>query len=467
MTTTTAAVLLVAAGALVLIAAVLSAVEAALPRIGRTRAREIRDSGRRSGRTLAGLAADPARALTVSTLVRVTAETVAAVAVALALLAWTGWWQALLIAGAGFSLVAYAVAGAAPRALGQRHPEEVALAGAPLIRALDSAVGWLAGGLTYAATAATGAQGTPKGPFATEAELRDLLEQAEESAVIDRDENIMAQRVLTLGRLTAREVMVPRTDMVTVGRAMDLLDAMDVFLRSGFSRLPVVGTDADDIVGVCYVKDVAAKLHPHPSARTWGTGANREIYVQDVMRDVLFVPESKAADDLLRELQAASVHLAVVIDEYGGVAGLATIEDLLEEIVGPISDEYDQEVPEAETLDENRWRVSARMHLHSLSELVDFTVEDEDVDTVGGLLAKQLGQVPLPGASTRLDRLTLTADARDGRKNRLRTVVVEVTEPVVALDAATDDRADRVDRAERADKADRADRAEKAERANA
>jgi CBS domain containing-hemolysin-like protein len=424
--------LVVGAVLLIAAAAFLAAVEAAVPRIGRTRAREIVDSGRRNARTLADVVAAPARPLTVSTLVRVTAETVATVAVTVAVGQWVdSWWQVLLIVAPVMAVVSYGIAGAAPRALGQRYPEAVALSGAPLLRALDSGLGWLAAGLTWAATALVGGRPTLSGPFASEAELRDLLEQAEASSVIDRDENIMAQRVLTLGSLSAREVMVPRTDMLTVGRGVDLPDAMDVFLRSGFSRLPVVGADADDIVGVCYVKDVAARLHPHPGADPWhGDAATRAGTVEDVMRPVLFVPESKPADDLLRELQAASVHLAVVVDEYGGVAGLATIEDLLEEIVGPISDEYDQEVPEAEQLGEHRWRVSARMHLHSLSELVDLAVDDEDVDTVGGLLAKTLGAVPLPGATTTVDRLRLTAESRDGRKNRLRTVVVELTEPV-------------------------------------
>lgn len=435
--------LLAAAAGLVGFAAVLAAFEAALPRIGRSRAREIVDSRARGARPLARLVADPARALTVSTLVRVTAEVLAVTTVAVAAVRLTGvWWQGLLAAAVVMAVVSYMAAGAAPRALGQRFPESVALAGAPLLRGLDRGVGWIAAGLTWAATAVVGGRPTVAGPFATEAELRDLLERAEESAVIDRDENLMAQRVLTLGNLTAREVMVPRTDMLTVGRTVDLLDAMDLFLRSGFSRLPVVGNDADDVVGVLYLKDVAAKLHPHPGADRWHapvpSGAGT---VEEIMRPVLFVPESKAADDLLRELQAASVHLAVVVDEYGGVAGLATIEDLLEEIVGPISDEYDQEVPEAEELDANRWRVSARMHLHSLSELVEFPIDDSDVDTVGGLLAKSLGAVPLPGASTQLDRVRLTAETRDGRKNRLRTVVVEVVEPETHEPAPVEERA--------------------------
>jgi CBS domain containing-hemolysin-like protein len=435
--------LLAAAGGLVVLAAVLAAVEAALPRIGRARSREIVDSGTRGARPLARLVADPGRSLTVSTLVRVTAEVLAVATVTVAAVRLTGvWWQGLLVAAPAMAVVSYMATGAAPRALGQRFPEPVALSGAPLLRALDATVGWLAAALTWAATALVGGRPTVAGPFATEAELRDLLERAEESAVIDRDENLMAQRVLTLGSLTAREVMVPRTDMLTVGRTVDLLDAMDLFLRSGFSRLPVVGNDADDVVGVCYIKDVAARLHPHPGADRWhgpvpsGAGA-----VEEIMRQVLFVPESKPADDLLRELQAASVHLAVVIDEYGGVAGLATIEDLLEEIVGPISDEYDQEVPEAEELGGHRWRVSARMHLHSLSELVDFPVDDSDVDTVGGLLAKSLGAVPLPGAETRLDRIRLTAETRDGRKNRLRTVLVEVVEPAAEEPAPVEEKA--------------------------
>ncbi|MGF1661543.1 MAG: hemolysin family protein [Kineosporiaceae bacterium] len=435
--------LLAVAGGLVVLAAVLAAVEAALPRIGRARAREIVDSGARGARPLARLVADPGRSLTVSTLVRVTAEVTAVATVTVAAGLLTGvWWQGLLAAAPAMAIVSYMATGAAPRAFGQRFPEPVALSGAPLLRTLDTTVGWLAAALTWAATAVVGGRPTVAGPFATEAELRDLLERAEESSVIDREENLMAQRVLTLGSLTAREVMVPRTDMLTVGRTVDLLDAMDLFLRSGFSRLPVVGNDADDIVGVCYIKDVAARLHPHPGADRWhGPVPSGAGTVEEIMRSVLFVPESKAADDLLRELQAASVHLAVVIDEYGGVAGLATIEDLLEEIVGPISDEYDQEVPEAEELGRHRWRVSARMHLHSLSELVDLPVDDDDVDTVGGLLAKSLGAVPLPGAATRLDRIRLTAETRDARKNRLRTVLVEVVEPVAADPAPVEERA--------------------------
>lgn len=419
------------------VAAGLAAIEAALPRVGRARVRELVDTDRRNAKALAVIAGDSAAAVTVSTLVRVTAEVIATVAITCALITVTvAWWQAFVLAALGMTLLLYGATGAAPRAVGQRFPDTVALLGAVPLRSLTIVFGGAARVLTGVATRLTGGQPTASGPFASEAELRDLLERAEESAVIDRDENIMAQRVLTLGNLSAREVMVPRTDMVTARREMGLLDALDLFLRSGFSRLPVVGADADDVVGVCYIKDVAARLHPHPGiglATTTGADAVRagveQGLVHEVMRPVIFVPETKPADDLLRELQAASVHLAVVIDEYGGVAGLATIEDLLEEIVGPISDEYDQEVPEAEELGVGHWRVSARMHLHSLSELVATTVEDDDVDTVGGLLAKRLGHVPLPGVSAQVDRLRLTADGRDARKNRLLTVTVELTDP--------------------------------------
>ncbi len=424
------AILVIVAVALLVLAGVLSAVEAAFPRVSRSRVRALRESDRAGSASLTRLSEDPARALAVSTLVRVLADTVAVVSITVAVATWRAqWWEVLLIAGLGLGLVSFLAIGVGPRALGQRHPEVVTLLGSPLLLVLVTLVGPVASILARGATAAAGGRPAASGSFATEAELRDLLEQAEESSVIDRDENIMAQRVLTLGSLRAREVMVPRTDMVTVNRAVDLLDAMDLFLKSGFSRLPVVGIDSDDVVGVCYVKDVAAKLHPHAGLVAPSLTLAEGLTVVDVMRDVLFVPESKAADELLRELQAASVHLAVVIDEYGGVAGLATIEDLLEEIVGPISDEYDQEAPEAEELDAGKWRVSARMHLHSLSELVDLDLDDSDVDTVGGLLAKHLGQVPLPGASATIEGLLITADPRVGRRNRLRTVTVELTEP--------------------------------------
>jgi CBS domain containing-hemolysin-like protein len=418
-------ILLAAAGALVVLAGALSAVEAAFPRVSRSRVRSLRETGRYGSVSLARLSRDPARTLAVSTLIRVVADTLAVVSITIVVASWReAWWQTLLVAGLGLGLVSFVAIGVGPRALGQRFPEGVSLAGSPLLLVLVALVGPFASVLARGATAAAGGRPSPSGSFATEAELRDLLEQAEESAVIDREENLMAQRVLTLGSLSAREVMVPRTDMVTVNRTVALLDAMELFLKSGFSRLPVVGVDPDDVVGVCYLKDVAAKLHPH-SGGAGDPSLVAHLSVADVMRPVLFVPESKAADDLLREMQAASVHLAVVVDEYGGVAGLATIEDLLEEIVGPISDEYDQEAPEAEQLTDTRWRVSARMHLHSLSELVDLDLDDEEVDTVGGLLAKHLGHVPLPGSSAEVDGIVITADSREGRKNRLRTVFVD------------------------------------------
>jgi CBS domain containing-hemolysin-like protein len=233
------------------------------------------------------------------------------------------------------------------------------------------------------------------------------VEQAEADSVIERGESLMLQRVVHLGDTVAAEVQVPRTDMVTLEQGTGLERAMRLHLRSGFSRVPVVGRDADDVVGVSYLKDVAAHVQ---DLRTEGYGDPSRATVDEVMRAPVFVPESKPADDLLRDMQAGSVHLAVVIDEYGGVSGLVTIEDLLEEIVGQISDEYDVEEPEIEVLGPDRWRLSARTHLTALSEITDRAVEDDDVDTVAGLLAKNLGRVPIRGSSVEVAGLRVTAD---------------------------------------------------------
>jgi len=215
-----------------------------------------------------------------------------------------------------------------------------------------------------------------------------------------------------------REVMVPRTDMVFVEQDKNLRQALSLALRSGFSRIPVVGENLDDVIGIAYLKDLVTRTHEHPDAES----AER---VDAVMRPATFVPESKPADELLRDMQARQIHMAIVIDEYGGTAGLVTIEDILEEIVGEIADEYDREQPPVEMLGVNEARVTARLSVEELAELFDVSIEAEDVETVGGLLAQRLGRVPLPGAVATVAGLRLTAESLAGRRNRIGTVRVE------------------------------------------
>jgi CBS domain containing-hemolysin-like protein len=213
-----------------------------------------------------------------------------------------------------------------------------------------------------------------------------------------------------------RSVMVPRTDMVTIESGSTLNQAMSLFLRSGYSRIPVIGESSDDIKGLLYLKDVVASLHGRPAS-------NLSRPVDGDCRPARYVPESKPVGDLLRELQRESTHVAIVIDEYGGTAGLVTLEDLIEEIVGEIVDEYDSEVPEQEQLDDGGYRVSARMGIDDLGELFGLDLDDEEVDTVGGLLAKTLGRVPIVGSEVTIDGIGLRAERVEGRRNRVSHVI--------------------------------------------
>lgn len=230
-------------------------------------------------------------------------------------------------------------------------------------------------------------------------------------------EQELLDSVEEFGETIVREIMVPRIDMATVSFDANLTKAMSIFLARGYSRLPVIGNDVDDVRGVLYIKDVARLLHENPASMD-GTLAG------DVARTAIFIPESKPVDDLLREMQTSSRHIAIIIDEYGGVAGLATMEDVIEEIVGEISDEYDRDVPDVETLEDGTLRVSSRLALFELGELFELDLEDEDVDSVGGLLTKELGKLPKRGDHVTVSGLILTADRIESRRKHLVTVLV-------------------------------------------
>jgi CBS domain containing-hemolysin-like protein len=218
-----------------------------------------------------------------------------------------------------------------------------------------------------------------------------------------------------------REVMVPRVDMATIQSETDLDAAMTLFLQHGHSRLPVIGKNIDDVVGVLYLKDIARLKHENPEKAASAS-------VASLARKAVFIPESKPVDLLLREMQSSSTHMAIIVDEYGGVAGLATLEDIIEEIVGEISDEYDRDVPDFEEIDTNQYRVNAAFSLIELGEHFDIELEDEDVDSLGGLLAKTLGRLPKKGDQVTVSGLSLTADRIEGRRKRLITVLVEPDE---------------------------------------
>ena len=410
--------LVVAALVLLAVAGTFAAFEAALARVSRSAAAEYAESGRRGAGALERVVEEPAPALSVATFVRVLAESGAAVAVAIVAVDVTAaWWRGYLAAVAIMTALLFVVVGVGPRTLGRQHADSIGLVAAPVVAALTRVLGPLALLLVAVGNMLTPGPGYRHGPFASEAELRDLVDIAEETDVIEPDEREMIHSVFELGDTIAREVMVPRTDLVSVDSGTTLHRAMSLFLRSGFSRVPVVGDGVDDVLGIAHVKDVARRLHVHPEAA-------RSQVVDDVMRPAHFVPDSKPVDDLLREMQRTAAHVAVVVDEYGGTAGLVTLEDIVEEVVGEISDEFDADEPEVEAIGDGAYRVPSRMNIQDMGELFGLDVEDEDVDSVGGLLAKALGRVPIAGARGRVDGLELTADRFEGRRKKLAAVIV-------------------------------------------
>ena len=409
---------LVAAVLFVVLAGLLAALEVALARVSRVRVEELCREGRAGAGRLQQVLADPPRSLNLLLLLRLAAELSAAgIVTSYCVDRVPGSW-AVALAVVIMVVVSYVLIGVAPRTIGRQQAERVALVGAPVALGLTRVFGPVPRLLILLGNALTPGKGFREGPFASEAELRDLVDLAQERGVVEEAERDMIEGVFELGDTLAREVMVPRTDMVFIEHDKTVRQALNLALRSGFSRVPVVGEGADDVVGVAYLKDLVRK-----ERAVGGDGAR----VEEVMRPPVFVPESKPVDDLLREMQSSLGHLAIVVDEYGGTAGLVTMEDVLEEIVGEIVDEYDNERPPVEQLDPDTVRVTARLPVEDLEELFEVEFPHEDVETVGGLLASALGRVPIPGATTTVNGVTLVAETAAGRRNQITTVLASRT----------------------------------------
>ena len=425
--------LVVLAIAATLLAFLISTAEAAFQRMSRARAHELLEEGRPGSHALVRVVDDTAAYLSVLSFLRVIAESTVAVMVTLAVTdVVDGTTEGFLVAIGIMALISFAVVGVSPGTLGAQHSTRVALAAAPTTVWLRRVLGPFSRLLIALTNAVTPGKGFRDGPFESESELRDLVDMARDSALIEAGEREMIHSVFELGDTLAREVMVPRTDMVAIDEDRVCRQAMSLFLRSGYSRIPVLGKDVDDIVGLLYLKDVIRRINADPDAGG--------VPVTELMRPMPFVPESKPVDDLLREMQRDQTHFAVVVDEYGGTAGLVTIEDILEEIVGEITDEYDREAPEVEDLGDGRLRVAATMHIDDLGELYGLDLDEDEVDTVGGLIAKTIGRVPILGSTCEVAGLRLTAERMSGRRHRVATVVVERVEPVRA-DVETEERA--------------------------
>lgn len=422
--------LIVVAILAILVAFLLSAADTALTRMSRSRAEQLAEDGRKGASALVDIVADSAPYLSVATFVRVLAEATAAVAVTVAVDIQTdSHWQTALIAIAIMTVVSFVVVGVSPRTIGRQHGERVALLAAPIVRTLRVVLGPVAKLLILFGNALTPGRGFAEGPFASEAELRDLVDLAGESAVIEAEERQMIHSIFELGDTVVREVMVPRPDMVTIHKDKVLRQAMSMFLRSGFSRVPVVGEDADDVLGVLYFKDVVRQVNANPDAA-------RTVPVTEVMRPVQRVPDSKPVDDLLREMQVERQHFAIVIDEYGGTAGLITMEDILEEIVGDIQDEFDEnERPDIESSNNNEWSVSGKMLLSELNDIIPVEMHSDEVDTIAGWLYSQLNEDVAEGKSVRLqDYLFTITELENHRITRVSITYVGENAPPTESD---------------------------------
>ncbi len=417
--------LLVVAICLVPLAGLFAAMDAALQRVSKARVEEMRREGVKRAAALEQVVAERARHVSLLLLIRILLEMVAAVLVTLFFFdLWDSTIQAVLAAAGAMTLVSYVLVGVGPRTLGRQHAYGIALASAGVVKLLGRVLGPVATLLILVGNAITPGRGFRDGPFSSEVELRELVDMAEERGVVESGERNMIHSVFELGDTIAREVMVPRTDVVWIERTKTVRQALALALRSGFSRIPVIGENVDDVVGVVYLKDLVR--------RSQNTQDRNGPKVDELMRKPTFVPESKPVDELLRDMQAARIHIAIVVDEYGGFAGLVTIEDILEEIVGEIADEHDAfSRPEVEQLPDGAMRVTARLPVEDLAELFDVELpEDDDVETVGGLLARELGRVPIEGSATEVAGLRLVAESLGGRRNRIDTLLVSrVSEP--------------------------------------
>jgi CBS domain containing-hemolysin-like protein len=414
--------LAVAALALIVLAGCCATAEVALLRVSRAGAKELgRRTAAEGASPLQAVLAEVPRYLSVLSLAKVAGEAGATVLVTVVLLHVIGpGWRAFGLAAAIMIVAFYVATVLVPRTAERHNPARVALAAAAVLHPVVRFLGPLPRFL--------GATGRKLGPGrgesgSEEEDLRGLVDLLEQRRVIEPGERAMIHSVFELGDTIVREVMVPRTDMVFVERDKTLGQALSLALRSGFSRIPVIGENLDDVVGIAYLKDIVTRSQEHRECEAIEQ-------VSSIMRPATFVPESKPIDELLKEMQALQIHLAIVIDEYGGTAGLVTIEDILEEIVGEITDEYDQEQPAVEWIEEGQHaRVTARLPVAELEELFDVRIDAEDVETVGGLLAQRLGRVPIAGSMATVQGLKLTAESLAGRRNRIETVTVQRTVP--------------------------------------
>lgn len=402
--------MIVAIVLLLLVLTFLAAAEMGLSRLSRHRAATLADQGGKAGKVLLRLVDQPERWVNSLLLTVNICQTVQATL--------TGIVAARLFGAAGVVvgvilnvIVFFVMAEAVPKTYAVIYPERAAKFAARPVNALASfpPLRWISRGLIGLTNVIVKGKGLEKGPFVNEQELLGIVEAAAEEGVVEHEERELIESIIEFGDTVAREIMVPRPDIVTIGHDATVTEALDVAIEHGFSRLPVLGPDEDDdVVGLAYTKDIMR-------AEREGRG---EHPIVEMLRTVRFVPENKPVARLMREMQAEKFHLALVADEYGAVAGLITLEDCLEELVGEIVDEHDDEVPAIEQIGAMEYVVEGRVTIGELNELLDTRLPDDDWDTVGGLVFNTLEHVPDEGESITCDGWSFTVVEMEGRRVR-------------------------------------------------
>ncbi|MGL4307001.1 MAG: hemolysin family protein [Mycobacteriaceae bacterium] len=408
-------------GAIILIpfGGVFAALDAALITVSLARVEELVKDERRHALRLSAVIQERARYVNLVVLLRTLCEIGATVLLLGFLAQRLTLWSALVLSGVTMVVTSYVAMGVGPRTLGRQHAYSIALGGAFPLQAIALALSPISRLLILLGNALTPGKGFRNGPFASEVELRELVDMAQQRGVVADDERRMIQSVFDLADTPAREIMVPRPEMVWIEGTKTAGQATSLAVRSGHSRIPVIGENVDDILGVVFLKDLVQQTYNSVD----GGGSVR---VCELMRPAVFVPDSKPLDELLAEMQRDRKHMALLVDEYGAIAGLVTIEDVLEEIVGEIKDEYDiGEIAPVEELAEGLYRVSARLPIEDLGELFDITFDEEiEVETVGGLLGLMLGRVTLPGSRVKSHGVELIAEGGHDARGRVRVSTV-------------------------------------------
>ena len=398
------------------VAAAASGTETALTSVGRLRVRFLAEQGSKAAGILQRLRADPNRYLSTVLFTNTLALIVASTATTLLtddLFAKWGvpsglhLWLALLVSFL-LSVVLLIAAEVTPKTLAIRYAERVALAAAGPVDRLATALGPVLWAVTFVSRALTGGRAA-RAPYLTEQELLTLLHVSEEQGVIEEQEHQMIHGIIEIGDKTVREIMVPRTDIVAVDRKSSLKDIVKVFKEHRHTRLPVYDGDIDHVVGLIHTKDLLLY---------YTLTTTQEFDIEKILRPIKFTPEQKKVDELLHEMRTEKVHMMIVLDEYGGTAGLVSLEDLLEEIVGEIRDEYDAaEEEELVVLNDHEARVDAGFPLEELNSRLGLAIEESgDYDSVGGYVHAQLGRIATTGDSFKAGRATWTVEKVKGRR---------------------------------------------------